>query len=64
LSKHKLSLQEKNQIAYLQKQKDELLERFIGACEEINKQISEVKDGHWIKQIEGGKNETANKTGH
>ena len=52
--KRKLSLKEKNQIAYLQKRKDELLENFIGACQEINNQILEVKNGSWIHDVEGG----------
>lgn len=51
MSERKLSNDEKKQITYLQKRKDELLENFIGACTEINKQIDEVKNGAWAKKF-------------
>lgn len=44
---------ERKQIAYLKKRKEELIIGFIDACEEINAQIKEVKDGTWIKQVRG-----------
>ena len=47
-----MTIIEKNQLDYLQKKKFELLDNFIGGCEEINRQIEEVKSGEWCKQIE------------
>lgn len=44
---------ERKHIAYLKKRKEELIIGFIDACEEINAQIKEVKDGTWIKQVRG-----------
>ena len=44
---------ERKHIAYLKKRKEELIIGFINACEEINAQIIEVKDGTWIKQVRG-----------
>jgi len=41
---------EKNQIEYLKKKKDDLVCSFIGACEEINDQIKDVKSGRWLKE--------------
>ena len=47
---------ERKHIAYLKKRKEELIIGFIDACEEINAQIKEVKDGTWIKQVRGEAN--------
>lgn len=44
---------ERKQIAYLKKRKEELICGFIDACEEINAQIREVKNGNWIKEVRG-----------
>ena len=48
----KLSHEEKMQIKYLQDRKSFLIDQFIGACEEINEQIKDVKSGRWKKQLE------------
>ena len=44
---------ERKQIAYLKKRKEEMICGFIDACEEINAQIREVKNGNWIKEVRG-----------
>ena len=54
-----MNYMERKQIAYLQKQKEELVNNFIGACEQINQQIKDVKAGIWVKEMEL-KNETDN----
>lgn len=43
---------EKKQIEYLKKQKDALIDSFMGACEEINAQIKDVKNGTWLKEVQ------------
>jgi len=48
-----MTYEERQQIIYLKNRKDTLLYQFIGACEEINKQIDEVRNGEWKKQTEG-----------
>ena len=45
---------EKKQIEYLKRQKDALIDSFIGACEEINEQIKDVKNGTWLKEVKDG----------
>ena len=47
-----MTYEEKKQIEYLQSRKNTLIDEFIGACEEINKQIKEVRSGEWIKKQE------------
>lgn len=42
---------ERKQIEYLKRQKEELLDNFIGACELINQQIKEVRSGTWLKEV-------------
>lgn len=42
---------EHKQLEYLKKQKEELLDNFIGACEIINNQIKDVKSGAWLKEV-------------
>ena len=42
---------ERKQIEYLKREKDTLVDNFIGACEEINNQIKDVKSGHWLAEI-------------
>lgn len=44
---------EKRQIEILKKRKDNLIYEFIGACENINEQIKDVRSGKWIKEIRG-----------
>ena len=51
---------ERKHLAYLKKRKEELIIGFIDACEEINAQIKEVKDGTWIKQVRGEVNADEN----
>lgn len=53
---------ERKQIAYLKKRKDEMIIGFIDACEEINAQIREVKNGTWIKEVMEGKANENNNT--
>ena len=43
---------ERKQIEYLKKQKDSLIDAFMGACEEINEQIKDVKNGTWLKEVQ------------
>lgn len=43
---------EKKQITYLQKRKNDLIDQFIGQCNEINEQIKEIKNGEWIKEVD------------
>ena len=38
---------EKKQIQRLQERKAELIDKFIGRCEEINYQIEAIKTGKW-----------------
>ena len=38
---------EKKQIQRLQERKAELIDEFIGRCEEINYQIEAIKTGKW-----------------
>ena len=38
---------EKKQIQRLQERKAELIDEFIGRCEEINYQIKAIKTGKW-----------------
>jgi hypothetical protein len=51
-----MTQQERKQIDYLKKQKDELIDRFIGACEQINDLIDEVRSGVWAREMEKGAN--------
>ena len=46
-----MTYEERRQISYLKDRKDQLLDQFIGACEEINRQIDEVKSGSWRKKL-------------
>ncbi len=48
-----MTKEEKKQIEYLKKRKEELIDQFIGAAEEINAQIKDVKMGVWRKEREG-----------
>jgi hypothetical protein len=50
---------ERKQLLYLQQKKLTLVDNFIGAAEEINDQIKEVKSGRWLKEISKGENENA-----
>lgn len=50
-----MTKEEKKQIEYLKKRKEELIDQFIGAAEEINAQIKDVKTGVWRKEREGKK---------
>ena len=50
---------ERKQLLYLQQKKLTLIDNFIGAAEEINDQIKEVKSGRWLKEISKGENENA-----
>ena len=43
---------ERQHLKYLQKEKDTLVDNFIGACEEINRQIKDVKSGEWLKHMQ------------
>ena len=45
-----MTYEERCQIEYLQNRKDELLSKFIGACEEINAQIDDVRKGVWLQK--------------
>ena len=57
-SKRKLNYVERKQMEYLKREKDILCHRFIGACEEINREIADVRSGEWFKSVqEGGHNE-------
>lgn len=47
-----LTDREKKQIDYLQNRKMELIDNLMGACEEINAQIKEVKNGNWLRCVE------------
>jgi hypothetical protein len=42
---------ERKQIEYLKQRKNNLIDEFIGACNEINNQIKEVKSGEWAKEV-------------
>lgn len=43
--------EEKAQIEYLRKRKSDIIENLVYACEEINRQIADVKAGRWLKAI-------------
>ena len=45
---------ERQHIEYLKREKDTLVDNFIGACEEINRQIKDVKSGEWLRQVQEG----------
>lgn len=46
-----LSPEEKAQIEYLRKRKSDIIENLVYTCEEINRQIADVKAGRWLKAI-------------
>lgn len=48
-----MTREEKRQIEYLKKRREELIDQFIGAAEEINAQIKDVKTGIWRKERKG-----------
>lgn len=56
-----MTLQEKMQIEYLKKRRNELVDNFIGAVYEINAQIRDVRAGLWKKEMQeenkGGKDD-------
>jgi hypothetical protein len=41
---------ERRQLRYLLKRKNDLIDNFIGACEELSNQIIEVRNGNWWKE--------------
>ena len=41
---------ERRQLRYLLKRKNDLIDNFIGACDELSKQIIEVRNGNWWKE--------------
>ena len=41
---------EKKQIEYLKSRRNTLIDEFIGACDEINAQIKEVRAGIWLEK--------------
>ena len=49
---------ERKHLNYLKAEKERLLDSFIGACEEINEQIKDVKSGEWRRRILDGSKET------
>ena len=55
-----MTREEKKQIEYLKKRKDELIDQFIGAAEEINSQIKDVKTGVWRKERQEVRNADSN----
>lgn len=42
---------EQKQLEYLEKQKYMILDNFVGALEQINSQIKDVKSGAWLKEM-------------
>lgn len=44
---------EKGQLAILLKRKEMLIDNMVGAVEDINQQIKEVKSGTWLKEVQG-----------
>lgn len=55
--KRRMNIREKAHLRYLINRKNELIDNFIGAAEEIQQQIKEVKDGTWYKeQLKGEEN--------
>lgn len=42
---------ERKQIEHLKQRKDSLIDNFIGACEEINRQIDDVRKGFWLRAV-------------
>lgn len=42
---------EKGQLAILLKRKEMLIDNMIGAVEDINQQIKEVKNGTWLRDL-------------
>jgi len=44
---------EKQQIELLRKHKQLLIAKLVEDCEEINKQIAEIKSGEWLRRIIG-----------
>lgn len=47
-----LSWMERKRIEHLKQRKENLMYEFIGACEEVNNQIKEVKSGKWLEEME------------
>lgn len=44
---------EKQQIEMLRRYKQLLIAKLVDDCEEINKQIADVKSGEWLRRIIG-----------
>lgn len=44
---------EKQQIELLRRHKQLLIAKLVEECEEINKQIAEIKSGEWLRRITG-----------
>lgn len=44
---------EKQQIEMLRRHKQLLISKLVCDCEEINRQIAEVKSGKWLRRITG-----------
>ena len=49
---------ERQHLEYLKKEKETLVDNFIGACEEINNQIKDVKSGEWLRQMQKAKEDS------
>ena len=50
---------ERKQLKYLKAEKERLVDSFIGACEEINAQIKDVKSGEWRRRMLDGSEGTS-----
>lgn len=48
-----MTLEERNQLKYLQDRKTQIIDNMIGACMEINEQIKQVKSGEWLRDNKG-----------
>lgn len=50
------------QIEYLKHRKELLIDDLVSACEEINRQIKEVKTGEWKRKLEESENNDTTKS--
>lgn len=53
---------EEKQIEYLKHRKELLIDDLVSACEEINRQIKEVKTGEWKRKLEESENNDTTKS--